>query len=100
MIFYKKRIIHLLIVLMALMLIFVSRLAYVQLMATTHYSKHDVDLIEESINQRMQTFVLHSGRGYFTDRNGHLLNSDYYPSLILFPFFEFSTMASRKKLQK
>lgn len=86
---YKKRIIQLLILFIAVMFIFIFRLAYVQLIATSHYSKHEVDLIKESINQRTQTFILHSGRGYFTDRNGHPLNSDYYPSLILFPFLNF-----------
>ncbi|OIJ16627.1 hypothetical protein BKP37_05175 [Anaerobacillus alkalilacustris] len=83
-----KRIIQILVISAVIMFIIILRLAYVQLYATNHFSKNNIDLVEESIKQRTQTFVLHSGRGYFTDRNGKALNSDYYPCLILFPFLQ------------
>lgn len=81
-----KRIVQMLILFNLVLLLFMFRLAYVQLIATHHLSKYDVDLVEESIKQRTKKFVLHSGRGYFKDRHGQSLHMDYYPSLILFPF--------------
>lgn len=66
----------------------IVRLAYIQLFATNHYSKYGIDLIEESIKQRTQEFVLHTGRGHFSDRNGEPLHVEYFPSLILFPFLK------------
>ncbi|OIJ07733.1 hypothetical protein BKP35_18505 [Anaerobacillus arseniciselenatis] len=73
---------------MLILSVLIIRLAYVQLFATHHYSKNDIDLVAESIKQRTQSFVLHSGRGYFSDRRGEPLDVDYYPSLILFPFLK------------
>lgn len=67
---------------------FIIRLAYIQLVATNHFSKYDIDLVQESIKQRTQTFTLQSGRGTFTDRNGKPLSVEYHPSLILFPFLK------------
>lgn len=83
-----KRILQVLVLINLVLLVFVFRLAYVQLIATHHISKYEVDLVEESIKQRTKNFILHSGRGYFTDRHGHSLHVDYYPSLILFPFLK------------
>lgn len=77
-----------LVIFMTIMVIFTLRLAYVQLVATHHISKYEVDLVEESIKQRTQTFVLHSGRGSFTDRYGRSLHMESSPSLILFPFLK------------
>ncbi len=85
----QKRVVQILGLFMVIMLVFVIRLSYVQLTNTSHFSKYDLDLVEESIKQRTKTFTLHSGRGYFTDRNGHSLHLDYYPSLILFPFLQY-----------
>lgn len=73
---------------MVVMLGFIIRLGYIQLIATHHFSNYEVDLVEESIKQRTETFVLNSGRGYFKDRHGEPLNADYYPCLILFPFLQ------------
>lgn len=73
---------------MVVMLGFIIRIGYIQLIATHHFSKYEVDLVEESIKQRTETFVLNSGRGYFKDRHGKPLNADYYPCLILFPFLQ------------
>ncbi len=91
-----KRIIQVLVIFMVLLIILVFRLAYVQLIATTHFSKHDIDLVEASIKQRTQSFILHSGRGYFSDRNEEPLHVDYYPSLILFPFLKEQDWPVRK----
>ncbi len=84
----RNRIIWVLGFMMLVMLVFIVRLAYVQLIATHHLTKYDVDLVEESIKQRTKKFVLHSGRGYFTDRHGQPLHMAYYPSLILFPYLK------------
>ena len=73
---------------MLILSVLIIRLAYVQLFATHQYSKNDIDLVAESIKQRTQSLVLHSGRGYFSDRRGEPLDVDYYPSLILFPFLK------------
>ncbi|WP_084031761.1 peptidoglycan D,D-transpeptidase FtsI family protein [Anaerobacillus arseniciselenatis] len=84
----QKRTIQVLVIFMLILSVLIIRLAYVQLFATHHYSKNDIDLVAESIKQRTQSFVLHSGRGYFSDRRGEPLDVDYYPSLILFPFLK------------
>ncbi|OEH91523.1 peptidoglycan D,D-transpeptidase FtsI family protein [Bacillus solimangrovi] len=84
----KLRIHHTAIFVMVGLIILVSRLAYIQLFATESFSKHHVNLIEESVQQRTQGIVLDNGRGRFVDRNGDPLYNDYYPSLILFPFLK------------
>lgn len=71
-----------------IILVLIFRLAYIQLIATHNFSKYSIDLIEESIKQRTQTFTLQSGRGYFTDRNEEPLHFEYQPSLVLFPFLK------------
>lgn len=82
----NQRILHILVIFIVIILIFIFRLAYIQLIATNHFSKYDIDLVEASIEQRTHKLVLNTGRGFFTDRNGEPLNAEYYPSLILFPF--------------
>ncbi|WP_161568267.1 peptidoglycan D,D-transpeptidase FtsI family protein [Anaerobacillus alkaliphilus] len=84
----RKRMIWVLGIFLLAMFVFIIRLAYVQLIATHHITKYDIDLVQESIKQRTKKFVLHSGRGYFTDRNGQSLHMDYFPSLILFPYLK------------
>lgn len=83
-----KRTLQMIVIFMVVMLGFIIRLGYIQLIATDHFSKYEVDLVEESIKQRTETFVLNSGRGYFKDMHGEPLNADYYACLILFPFLK------------
>ncbi|MBN8208400.1 penicillin-binding protein 2 [Bacillus sp. NTK071] len=68
-------------------LILIGRLVQLQLIETESYSKQDINLIEASINQRTQSYVLDEGRGTLLDKNGTPM-SDSTPSLVLFPFLE------------
>ncbi|MET3321206.1 UNVERIFIED_ORG: cell division protein FtsI/penicillin-binding protein 2 [Peribacillus simplex] len=82
----KKRMRMLAIVLATLMLMLIGRLAYIQLVSTESFSKHDVNLIEASVNQRSQILKIDDGRGKFYDRNGEPLAHEEIPTLVLFPF--------------
>ncbi|WLR49947.1 penicillin-binding transpeptidase domain-containing protein [Bacillus tianshenii] len=84
----KLRIHHTAFIILLGLLILLARLAYIQLFATESFSKHHVNLLEESVKQRTQYIVLDQGRGRFVDRNGEPLYDNYYPSLILFPFLK------------
>lgn len=61
------------------------RLADIQLISTKSFSKNNVNLIEESVNQRTHRFTINDGRGYFLDRNGELLSTDVKPQIVVFP---------------
>lgn len=71
-----------------LFFILVARLIQIQLVNTEAFSKYDVNLIETSVNQRIQSIVLDDGRGKFYDRNGKLINHVQIPTLLLFPFLK------------
>lgn len=60
----------------------------IQLFETEHFSKHNINLLEESVAQRSQEIVIDSGRGGFLDRNGDSLTHKDIPVLILFPFLK------------
>nr|WP_066371854.1 penicillin-binding protein 2 [Neobacillus fumarioli] len=64
------------------------RLMQIQLLDTETFSKHHVNLIEESVKQRTQELVIDNGRGNFLDRNGELLNNKKINVLVLFPFLK------------
>ncbi|WLR60659.1 hypothetical protein [Guptibacillus hwajinpoensis] len=72
---------------MCLMFVLVGRLIQLQLVETESYSKHEVNLIEASIDQRTQSYVLDEGRGTMLDRNG-IPMSETIPALVLFPFLK------------
>ena len=59
-----------------------------QLFETEHFSKHQINLLKESVAQRSQEIVIDSGRGGFLDRNGEPLTHQNIPVLILFPFLK------------
>ncbi|OOE13720.1 peptidoglycan D,D-transpeptidase FtsI family protein [Fictibacillus arsenicus] len=63
----------------------IYRLADIQLISTKSFSKNNVNLIEESVNQRTHRFTINDGRGYFLDRNGELLSTDVKPQIVVFP---------------
>ena len=69
-------------------LLLVFRLMQIQLFATESFSKHHINLIEESVKQRSQEFVVDNGRGLFLDRNGNRLNGKKVYVLVLFPFLK------------
>lgn len=60
----------------------------IQLFEAEHFSKHKINLLEESVAQRAQEIVIDSGRGGFLDRNGNSLTHQNIPVLILFPFLK------------
>lgn len=74
----------------ALFIIAVLRLAYIQLIGTESFSSNNINLIKQSIQQRQQQIILHSGRGDITDRNGYVLTGEKTHVLVLFPLIQHS----------
>jgi cell division protein FtsI/penicillin-binding protein 2 len=60
----------------------------IQLIETETFSKHNVNLLEESVKQRTQELVIDNGRGNFLDRNGEMLTHKKVSVLVLFPFLK------------
>ncbi|MEH7272561.1 peptidoglycan D,D-transpeptidase FtsI family protein [Neobacillus vireti] len=83
-----RRIKGLLILCMAGLLLLTARLIQIQLVQTESFSKHNVNLLEESVKQRTQELVIDNGRGNFLDRNGDLLTHNKVSVLVLFPFLK------------
>ncbi|WP_419956086.1 peptidoglycan D,D-transpeptidase FtsI family protein [Neobacillus niacini] len=90
----RKRIKGLLILCIAGLLVLIARLIQIQLVETETFSKHNVNLLEESVQQRTQELVIDNGRGNFLDRNGDLLTHKKVPVLVLFPFLKNMTWDS------
>ncbi len=70
------------------LLLLLARLMQIQLIDTETFSKHNVNLLEESVNQRTQELVIDNGRGNFLDRNGMMLTHKRVSVLVLFPFLK------------
>jgi penicillin-binding protein 4B len=81
----RKRTIAAGICFLSLILFLVYRLADIQLISTKSFSKHNINLIQESVDQRTHRFTINDGRGYFLDRNGELLSTDVKPQIVVFP---------------
>lgn len=64
------------------------RLMQIQLIETEAFSKHNINLLEESVQQRTQELVIDNGRGNFLDRNGVMLTHKKVSVLVLFPFLK------------
>lgn len=82
----KKRAIACLILSITCLGVLVWRLMEIQLFSTTTFSKHHINLLEESVSQRSQELVVDNGRGTFLDRNGEGLTHNKASVLVLFPF--------------
>lgn len=82
----KKRMRMLAIVLATLMLMLIGRLAYIQLVSTESFSKHDVNLIEASVNQRSQILKIDDGRGSFMTEMESRLPMKRFQPLCCFHF--------------
>ncbi|WP_071460215.1 peptidoglycan D,D-transpeptidase FtsI family protein [Bacillus massilinigeriensis] len=82
----KKRMLVCLAMMMLGIGILVARLAQIQLIETKSFSRHNIDLLEESTKRRMQEIVIDNGRGNFLDRSGKPMSYETVPVLILFPF--------------
>ena len=85
---HKRRMMMMGIVFMMFIMILVVRLVQIQLVATERFSKHHINLIEASVNQRSQVLKIDDGRGKFYDRNGQPLAHEEIPTLVLFPFLK------------
>ncbi|MDR7073599.1 peptidoglycan D,D-transpeptidase FtsI family protein [Fictibacillus barbaricus] len=81
----QKRLMFIAIVFLSLILLLIYRIADIQLISTNSFSKHKINLIEESVSQRTHRFTINDGRGYFIDRNGELLSTDVKPQIVVFP---------------
>lgn len=81
----RKRTIYVAVGILSVILFLIYRLADIQLISTKSFSKHQVNLIQESVNQRTHRFTINDGRGYFLDRNGELLSTDVKPQIVVFP---------------
>lgn len=82
----KKRTLLLLSLFICGLLLLLLRLVQLQLVQTESFSKRNINLYEESVNQRSQEIVIHDGRGTFLDRKGLSLTNQQKPVLVLFPF--------------
>jgi penicillin-binding protein 4B len=85
---WRKRTVGWLILCIVCLLLLIARLVQIQLLDTESFSKHNVNLLEESVKQRTQELVIDSGRGDFLDRNGELLTHKKLRVLVLFPFLK------------
>lgn len=63
----------------------ITRLWWIQLGAPHRFSRRGIDLVRNSVKQRQQSIVLHSGRGDILDRNGYAFTGEEHRALILFP---------------
>ncbi|MCM3237092.1 penicillin-binding protein 2 [Heyndrickxia oleronia] len=84
----KKRYIFFSVTLIIMFLLLIARLVQLQLIETESYSKHHINLIEESVAQRTQEIIIDDGRGQFLDRNNQPLTYSEKSVLILFPFLK------------
>ncbi|WP_394233046.1 peptidoglycan D,D-transpeptidase FtsI family protein [Niallia oryzisoli] len=85
---WKKRAIIMVSLCLVCFALLLGRLMQLQLFETKHFSKHGINLLEESVSQRSQSIVIDSGRGGFLDKNGKALTHQNIPVLILFPFLK------------
>ena len=85
---WRKRAIGWLIISIIGFLLLLGRLMQIQLIETETFSKHNVNLLEESVQQRTQELVIDNGRGNFLDRNGTMLTHKKVSVLVLFPFLK------------
>jgi len=85
---WKKRAVGWLIICITGLTLLLVRLMEIQLIKTETFSKHNVNLLEESVKQRTQELVIDNGRGNFLDRNGEMLTHKKVSVLVLFPFLK------------
>jgi penicillin-binding protein 4B len=82
----KKRIYFFSGMVLLFMLGLLLRLTQLQLLEAESFSKHQINLIENSVNQRTQQLIIDEGRGAFLDRAGDPINYETKNVLVLFPF--------------
>ncbi|MDP4083420.1 MAG: penicillin-binding transpeptidase domain-containing protein [Bacillota bacterium] len=77
-----------LLICMVVLILLIGRLMEIQLFRTTAFSRHHINLIEDSVKQRTQQLIIDDGRGSFLDRNGEELTNKKTSVLVLFPFLK------------
>ncbi|GHH97108.1 peptidoglycan D,D-transpeptidase FtsI family protein [Neobacillus kokaensis] len=85
---WKRRTLGLLFIGIVCFMLLLARLMQIQLFKTEAFSKHNVNLLEESVKQRTQELVIDNGRGNFLDRSGDPLTHKKATVLVLFPFLK------------
>ncbi|WP_174730033.1 peptidoglycan D,D-transpeptidase FtsI family protein [Mesobacillus harenae] len=85
---WKKRAIFCTSLCFLVLAVLFARLVQIQLVDTKSFSKHNINLLESSVEQRSQSMVVDNGRGKFLDRHGEPLTFEKIPVLILFPFLK------------
>ncbi|WP_042354974.1 peptidoglycan D,D-transpeptidase FtsI family protein [Bacillus rubiinfantis] len=85
---WRKRTIGLLVICSIIFVLLLARLMQIQLFETEAFSKHHVNLLDESVKQRTQELMIDNGRGNFLDRNGAPLTYKKSNVLVLFPFLK------------
>ncbi|WP_026676390.1 peptidoglycan D,D-transpeptidase FtsI family protein [Fictibacillus gelatini] len=84
----QKRLILLGVIFLCCMSLLIARLMQIQLISTESFSKHQINLIAESVKQRTHSLTINDGRGQFVDRNGLLISAEMKPAIVLFPFLQ------------
>ncbi|WP_409251455.1 peptidoglycan D,D-transpeptidase FtsI family protein [Bacillus sp. SCS-153A] len=82
----KKRIYFFSGMVLFIMIGLLVRMVQIQLLEAESFSRHQVNLIENSVNQRTQQLIIDEGRGTFLDRDGESINYETKNVLVLFPF--------------
>ena len=80
----KNRMRHMSFLFLLLFFVLVARLIQIQLLQPESFSNRNINLIEESVNQRVKSYILDEGRGTFVDRNGQPL-LEKTDELVIFP---------------
>ncbi|HET7628370.1 MAG TPA: penicillin-binding protein 2 [Bacillales bacterium] len=84
----KKRTFQVGLAFFVVFLILISRLAYIQLIATQSFSSENINLLKAAVRQRTEGFKLNDGRGVLLDRHGRPMRDERRKALILFPFLK------------
>jgi cell division protein FtsI/penicillin-binding protein 2 len=94
----KSRGIAFLIIYFSIFLFLIGRLAQIQLFNAEKFSKHNINLLEQSVRQRTEELLLNDGRGKILDKSGDVLVDTTKPVLYMFPEFKNLKQAERNKL--
>lgn len=74
-------------VILAVLMVWLLRLFWLQTFGAHQYSRDSVNLVEQSVRQRMDEYILDDGRARFVDRDGRSLGGEERQVLIVFPHY-------------
>jgi penicillin-binding protein 4B len=94
----KRRVFGSLMIIVLVWSVLIGRILWIQVLGSRHFSKHNVDLVEEAVAQRKQEVVLNTGRGDILDRNGKPLTGKEVTGLAIFPLVRGNM--DQKKVEK